>query len=168
MHRFVIPARLFDEMNLLHPLEVLVVLAGSPVATPLEAGGGEEAETEVIVVYLVGEVPIAVTVRLGGGRLDEERAVCPVAVITPIFRFRAMTRASSSLNRKGASPEVRLTITLSSMAMPLFFCPILQSAAPTSASLRRASVSAPCRRHTSTNCCDRWSHVKVSSFSRAA
>ena len=34
MHRFVIPARLFDEMNLLHPLEVLVVLAGGPVATP--------------------------------------------------------------------------------------------------------------------------------------
>ena len=42
MHRFVIPARLFDEMNLIHPLEVLEVLAGGPVATPLEAGGGEE------------------------------------------------------------------------------------------------------------------------------
>ena len=36
---------------------MLVVLTRSPVAAPLEAGLGEEAEAEVFVVYLVGEVP---------------------------------------------------------------------------------------------------------------
>ena len=38
----------------------------------MRKAGGEEAETEVIVVYLVGEVPRAVAVGTGGDRLDEE------------------------------------------------------------------------------------------------
>lgn len=35
---------------------MLEVLARGPVAAPLEASFGEEAETEVVVVYLVEEV----------------------------------------------------------------------------------------------------------------
>ncbi len=38
---------------------MLVVLTRSPVAAPLKAGLDEEAEAEVVVVYLVGEVPRA-------------------------------------------------------------------------------------------------------------
>ena len=54
---------------------MLVVLARGPVAAPVEASGGEEAEAEVIVVNLVGEVPRAVAVRLAGDGLDERRAI---------------------------------------------------------------------------------------------
>ena len=32
---------------------MLIVLAGSPVAAPLEAGGGEEAEAEVNLAYML-------------------------------------------------------------------------------------------------------------------
>ena len=39
---------------------MLVILAGGPVTAPVEAGLGEEAEAEVVMVYLVGEVPIAI------------------------------------------------------------------------------------------------------------
>ena len=49
---------------------MLEVLARCPVAAPLEASLGEEAEAEVVVVYLVGEVPRAVAVLLGSGGLD--------------------------------------------------------------------------------------------------
>lgn len=34
---------------------MLVILAGGPVTAPVEAGLGEEAEAEVVMVYLVGE-----------------------------------------------------------------------------------------------------------------
>ena len=54
---------------------MLVVLAGGPVTTPLEAGLGEELEAEVVVGDLVGEVPRTVAVGLAGGGLDEQRAV---------------------------------------------------------------------------------------------
>ena len=60
---------------------MLKVLARSPVAAPLEAGLGEEAEAEVVVVYLVGEVPRAVAVFLSRGGLDEARAVVAILVI---------------------------------------------------------------------------------------
>ena len=39
---------------------MLIVLAVGPVAAPLEASLGEETETEILMVNLVGEVPIAV------------------------------------------------------------------------------------------------------------
>ncbi|MBQ8712630.1 MAG: hypothetical protein IJ551_07420 [Prevotella sp.] len=58
-------------------------------------------------------------------------------------------------------------ITLSSMAKPCVVCPVLQSAAPSSASMRRASVSSPSRRHTSTSSRDRWSHLVESCCMRA-
>ena len=48
---------------------MLVILAGGPVTAPVEAGLGEEAEAEVVMVYLVGEVPIAIAIGLGGGVL---------------------------------------------------------------------------------------------------
>ena len=54
---------------------MLEVLARCPVAAPLETGLGEEAEAEVVVVYLVGEVPRAVAICLGSSRLDEAGAV---------------------------------------------------------------------------------------------
>lgn len=60
---------------------MLIVFAGGPVAAPLEAGGGEELEAEVVVVNLAREVPVAVAVGLGGGGLDEERAVVANLVI---------------------------------------------------------------------------------------
>ena len=47
----------FHFISLLNYLKVLIVLAGSPVAAPLEAGLGEELEAEVVVGDLVGEVP---------------------------------------------------------------------------------------------------------------
>ena len=36
---------------------MLIVLAGGPVAAPLESGLCEELEAEVIMIDLVGEVP---------------------------------------------------------------------------------------------------------------
>ena len=55
---------------------MLKVLARSPVAAPLEAGLGEEAEAEVVVVYLVGEVPRAVAVFLSRGGLGRRCDPC--------------------------------------------------------------------------------------------
>ena len=66
---------------LFNKFKVLEVLARSPVAAPLEAGLGEEAEAEIIVVDLVREVPRAVAVVCGGGGLDEARAVVAILVI---------------------------------------------------------------------------------------
>ena len=60
---------------------MLKVLARSPVAAPLEAGLGEEAEAEVVVVYLVGEVPRAVAIFLSRGGLDEARAIVKISII---------------------------------------------------------------------------------------
>ena len=57
---------------------MLEVLARGPVAAPLEASFGEEAETEVVVVYLVEEVPRAVAIVGGSGGLNEARAVVAV------------------------------------------------------------------------------------------
>ena len=51
---------------------MLVILAGGPVTAPVEAGLGEEAEAEVVMVYLVGEVPIAIAIGLGGGGLSRQ------------------------------------------------------------------------------------------------
>ena len=65
---------------------MLVILAGGPVTAPVEAGLGEEAEAEVVMVYLVGEVPIAITIGLGGGGLDEERAIVAYLIIRIIER----------------------------------------------------------------------------------
>ena len=48
---------------------MLVILAGGPVTAPVEAGLGDEAEAEVVMVYLVGEVPSAIAIGLGGGVL---------------------------------------------------------------------------------------------------
>ena len=56
---------------LLYNLKMLVVLAGGSVAAPLEAGGGEELEAEVVVGDFVGEVPRAVAVGLASGGLYE-------------------------------------------------------------------------------------------------
>ena len=50
---------------------MLVVLARGPIATPVEAGLGEKFEAEVVVVYLVGKVPVAVAICLGRGGLDK-------------------------------------------------------------------------------------------------
>ena len=47
---------------LLYQLEMLEVLACGPVATPLEASFGEEAETEVLMINFVGEVPCTVAI----------------------------------------------------------------------------------------------------------
>ena len=60
---------------------MLEVLARSPVAAPLEAGLGEEAEAEVVMVYLVGEVPIAIAIGLGGGGLYKECAILAYLII---------------------------------------------------------------------------------------
>ena len=60
---------------------MLVILAGGPVATPLEASCGEETETEVIVVDFIGEVQRAVTILSGGGRLNEASAVSAFLVV---------------------------------------------------------------------------------------
>ena len=65
---------------------MLVVLAGGPVTAPVEAGLGEEAEAEVVVVYLVGEIPVTVAIGLGGGGLDEERAIVAYLIIRIIER----------------------------------------------------------------------------------
>ena len=65
----------FGGSSLLDNLKMLVVLAGGPVATPLEACLGEKLEAEVIVGDLVGEVPRAVAVGLASGGLDEQCAV---------------------------------------------------------------------------------------------
>ena len=65
---------------------MLVILAGGPVTAPVEAGLGEEAEAEVVMVYLVGEVPIAIAIGLGGGGLDEERAIVAYLIIRIIER----------------------------------------------------------------------------------
>ena len=61
--------------TLFFPLKMLVVLAGVPVAAPLEAGLSEELVAEVVVGDLVGEVPRSVAVRFSGGGFDEQRAV---------------------------------------------------------------------------------------------
>ena len=47
---------------LLLQFKMLVVLACLPVAAPVETCLGKELETEVVVVNLVGEVPVAVAV----------------------------------------------------------------------------------------------------------
>lgn len=60
---------------------MLVVLARCPVAAPLEACLNEKLEAEVVVGDLVGEVPRAVTVGLGGGWLYEASAVIAVLVV---------------------------------------------------------------------------------------
>lgn len=67
--------------GLLDDLEVLVVLAVVPVASPVEACLGEEAVAEVVVVDLVGEVPGAVAVGGSRGGLYEEGAVFEVLVV---------------------------------------------------------------------------------------
>ena len=54
---------------------MLIVLTCSPVTAPLEASLSKETETEVFVINLIGEIPGAVAICLGGGWLDEERAV---------------------------------------------------------------------------------------------
>ena len=54
---------------------MLVVLAGGPIAAPLEAGLSEELEAEVVVGDLVGEVPRAVAVRFACCGFNEERTI---------------------------------------------------------------------------------------------
>ena len=65
---------------------MLVILAGGPVTAPVEAGLGEEAEAEVVMVYLVGEVLSAVAILHGRGGLDEERAIVAYLIIRIIER----------------------------------------------------------------------------------
>ena len=54
---------------------MLVVLAVSPVTTPLEAGLGKETKAEILMVYLVGEVPVSIAVFLTRSGLNEELTV---------------------------------------------------------------------------------------------
>ncbi len=65
---------------------MLIVLARVPVATPLETCLGEELETEVIVVNLVGEVPVTVAVSLCRGGLDVASAVLQILVVGVVER----------------------------------------------------------------------------------
>ena len=57
IHSFIVLMFKYLVDALFNPLKMLVVLAVSPVTAPLEAGFGEELEAEVVVGYLVGEVP---------------------------------------------------------------------------------------------------------------
>ena len=54
---------------------MLVILHGSPVATPLKTMLDEEAVAEVALRYLIGEVLAAVHIRLTRSRLDEQGTV---------------------------------------------------------------------------------------------
>ena len=76
---------------------MLVILAGGPVTAPVEAGLGEEAEAEVVMVYLVGEVPIAIAIGLGGGGLDEERAIVAYLIIRIIERVDVYGQSTGML-----------------------------------------------------------------------
>ena len=58
--------------------KMLVILDGAPVTTPSEAFGAEEAASEVVAGYLMGEGLGAVGIACGGGRLDDETAVAPL------------------------------------------------------------------------------------------
>ena len=54
---------------------MLIVLTRGPVATPLETSLNEELEAEIVVVYLVGEVPVAIAIGLCRGGLDKQCAI---------------------------------------------------------------------------------------------
>jgi hypothetical protein len=72
---------------------MLIVFAGSPVTAPLETSLSEKTETEVLVVYLVGEIPRAVTIGLASGGLNEKRATGRV----PMCRARCCCHSLSTL-----------------------------------------------------------------------
>ena len=82
---------------------MLEVLARCPVAAPLKACLGEEAEAEVVVVYLVGKVPRAVTIGLGGGGLNKTGAVGTILVIGVVERVDVNSQPTGMFRQFGAA-----------------------------------------------------------------
>ena len=79
--------------SLFYKFKMLVVLMRGPVTAPVEAGLAEEAEAEVVVVYLVGEVPVAVTIGLCRGvllslLLHDASTIMPLTRIAASIQFR--------------------------------------------------------------------------------
>ena len=81
---------------------MLVVLARGPVATPLEAGLGEKFEAEVVVVYFVRKVPVAVAICLCRSGLDEERAIVTHLVIRVVERVDVDGQSAGMFRQVGA------------------------------------------------------------------
>ena len=84
---------------------MLEVLARCPVAAPLEASLGEEAEAEVVVVYLVGEVPRAIAVCLGSSGLDVTGAVGTVLVVGVVERVDVDGQSAGVLRELGGAGD---------------------------------------------------------------
>ena len=94
------PFQLFNEFKM------LVVLARGPIATPVEAGLGEELEAEVVVVYLVGKVPVAVAICLSRGGLDEERTILANLIIWVIQRVDVDGQSAGVLRQIGGASDI--------------------------------------------------------------
>ena len=82
---------------------MLVVLTCSPVTAPFEASLGEKFEAEVVVVYLVGEVPVAVTKDLSRGGLDEERAIITHLIVRVVERVDVNGQSTGMLRQISAA-----------------------------------------------------------------
>ena len=76
---------------------MLKVLAGSPVASPLEACFGEEYEAEIVMVNLVGEIPCAVAIVSRRGGLDEACSIFTVFVIGIVERVDIYSQSACML-----------------------------------------------------------------------
>lgn len=86
-------------------LKVLVVLARNPVTAPVEAGLGKQLEAEVIVVYLVGEVLVALTIGTGSGRLNEERAILTNLEVRIVERIDIDGQSAGVLRQVGRASD---------------------------------------------------------------